>query len=48
MDDSKWLQMKPDYVISDTLSHYKRADPKITLHVINNRQAAVDGGGVLR
>ena len=50
MDDAKRLQMQPDYVFSDALSYYKRADfdPKISLKGIYKGQAAVDGGGVLR
>ena len=36
MDDSKRLQIEPDYIFSDALSYYKRADfdPKIPLKVI--------------
>ena len=35
-DDSKRLQIEPDYVFSDALSYYKRADfdPKIHLKII--------------
>ena len=50
MDDSKRLQIEPDYVFSDVLSYYKRVDfdPKIPLKLICKIQAPVDGGGVLR
>ena len=50
MNDSKRLQIEPDYVFSDTLSYYKRADfdSKTPLKVIYKGQDAVDREGVLR